>query len=59
MSNDRIIAPLPDLIPYRVSTGIYYEMFNEYREDFSRFFGHLFEAYVERLLKASTQFQPG
>lgn len=54
MSNDRIIAPLPDLIPYRVSTGIYYEMFNEYREDFSRFFGHLFEAYVERLLKAST-----
>ena len=54
MSNDRIIAPLPDLIPYRVSTGIYYEMFNEYREDFSRFFGHLFEAYVDRLLKAST-----
>lgn len=54
MSNDRIIAPLPDLIPYRVSTGIYYEMFYEYREDFSRFFGHLFEAYVGRLLKAST-----
>ena len=50
MSEDRIIAPLPNLIPYRISTGIYYEMFNQYREEFSRFFGHLFEIYVGRLL---------
>ena len=35
MAGDRIIAPLPDLIAYRVSTGVYYEMFNEYRENFS------------------------
>lgn len=52
MLNDRIIAPLPNLIAYRISTGIFYEIFNSYKEDFSRYFGHLFEAYVGRLLKA-------
>jgi hypothetical protein len=50
MTDDRIIAPLPNLIAYRVSTGIYYEMFNQYREEFSRFFGRIFEVYVGELL---------
>ncbi len=52
MLDDRIVAPLPDLIAYRISTGIFYEMFNSYKEEFSRYFGFLFEAYVGRLLKA-------
>lgn len=52
MLDDRIVAPLPDLVAYRISTGIFYEMFNSYNEEFSRYFGFLFEAYVGRLLKA-------
>ncbi len=52
MLDDRIVAPLPDLVAYRISTGIFYEMFNSYKEAFSRYFGVLFEVYVGRLLKA-------
>ena len=39
MQRDRMIAPLPDLIAYRASTGIFYEMFNRYRTEFSEYFG--------------------
>lgn len=53
MGRDKMVAPLPDLIAYRTSTGIFYEMFNCYRERFSEYFGHLFEAYSGRLLAAS------
>ena len=53
MQRDRMIAPLPDLIAYRASTGIFYEMFNRYRTEFSEYFGHLFEAYTGRVLEAS------
>jgi hypothetical protein len=53
MQRDRMIAPLPDLIAYRASTGIFYEMFNRYRTEFSEYFGHLFEAYTGRVLGAS------
>ena len=57
MERDRIVAPLPDLIAYRISTGIFYEMFNHYKEEFSRYFGHLFGAYIGRLLEASVKSQ--
>ena len=57
MERDRIVAPLPDLIAYKISTGIYYEMFNHYKEEFSRYFGHLFGAYIGRLLEASVKSQ--
>ena len=53
MEQDRMVAPLPNLIAYRISTGIFYEMFNRYKEQFSRYFGYLFEAYTGRLLEAS------
>ncbi len=53
MGRDKMVAPLPDLIAYRNSTGIFYEMFNHHTERFSEYFGHLFEAYTGRLLAAS------
>ena len=55
MSMDRMVAPLPHLVAYRISTGIYYEMFNYYKEAFSSYFGHLFEAYVGQLLRGSVK----
>jgi hypothetical protein len=51
MEQDRFIAPLPHLILHKISTGIYYEMFNRYKEDFSKYFGYLFEAYIGYLLQ--------
>lgn len=53
MLMDRMVAPVPHLIAYRISTGVYYEMFNRYKEEFSTYFGHLFEAYVGQILKDS------
>ena len=55
MGRDKMVAPLPDLIAYRTSTGIFYEMFNHYTDRFSEYFGHLFEAYTGRLLAASVR----
>jgi len=53
MDLDRMIAPVPDLVAYRFSTGIFYQMFNEYGTRFADYFGHLFEAYVGHILKNS------
>lgn len=52
-SKDRMIAPLPNLIPYRMSFGIFYQLFNEYGTDFSDYFGYIFEKYVGWILKKS------
>ena len=52
-NQDFFHAPLPQLIDYRISTGIYYQLFNEYKEDFSKYFGYLFEAYVGEVIKNS------
>lgn len=51
--DDRIIAPIPDLVIYRFTTGLYYQLFNSYRNKFSEAFGYLFEKYVGKLLKWS------
>jgi hypothetical protein len=53
MDQDRMIAPIPKLIAFRVSTGIFYQMFNCYKTDFSKYFGYLFEAYIGRILENS------
>jgi len=44
---------LPDLIAQRISGGIYYQLFNHYKEKFSNFFGSVFEYYVGEVLKNS------
>jgi hypothetical protein len=39
-------APVPELVGSRISTGIFYQMYNEYGTEFSAYFGHVFEKYV-------------
>lgn len=52
-AQDRMIAPLPGLIPWRISTGVYYRMRDECR-GFTEYFGHLFEAYAGEVLRYCT-----
>lgn len=52
-TKDRMIAPTPELIAYRMSTGVYYQLFNEYKTSFSDSFGLVFEHYIGWLLKES------
>lgn len=53
LDDDRMIAPLPQLILTRLSEGIYQQMFAEHRDKFSRYFGRLFETYVGEVLQHS------
>lgn len=49
--HDRFIAPVPDLLTYRFTTGLYHQLFNVFgRTKFSDSFGYIFERYVEKLL---------
>ena len=50
-SKDRMIVPVPNLIAYRMSTGVYYQLFNEYKSNFSDSFGIIFENYVGWILE--------
>ena len=50
---DALVAPLPDLLLSRLSVGIYYQMFNRHKEEFSRYFGHLLGEYVGVVLQNS------
>ena len=49
MAHDRMTVPMPLLIPWRISTGIYYQMRQEH-PDFASYFGHLFECYAGKVL---------
>lgn len=53
LDEDRLIAPLPQLLLPRMSEGLYQQMFQRYRDNFSRYFGYLFEAYVGEILQHS------
>lgn len=53
LDEDRFIAPLPTMILTRLSEGIYLQMFHRYRDDFSRYFGRIHEAYVGEILQHS------
>jgi len=53
LDDDRLIAPLPNLIIAKLSEGIYRHMFHKYRGEFASYFGHLFEAYVGVVLSHS------
>jgi hypothetical protein len=49
---DDFIAPVPLLLTYRFTTGLYYQLFNAFgKNEFSDSFGLHFEHYVEDLLK--------
>ncbi|MCK4736497.1 MAG: hypothetical protein KAT65_28850 [Methanophagales archaeon] len=50
--DDKYIAPVPNLVLYRFTTGLYYQLFNTFdKEKFSTAFGDLFELYVGKLLE--------
>ncbi len=51
MEFDRMIAPLPDLLLYRLTSGVYYDMHMRWRDSFDEYFGHLLTLYVGRLLR--------
>ncbi|MCZ7399072.1 MAG: hypothetical protein O8C62_05225 [Candidatus Methanoperedens sp.] len=51
--DDKFIAPVPNLLVYRLTTGLYYQLFNMNegeKEKFSQEFGKLFELYTGVLL---------
>lgn len=50
-TKDKFIAPIPRLVMYRFTTGLYYQLFNTFGTKFATAFGYLFEAYVGILLK--------
>lgn len=52
--DDKFIAPVPNLLIYRLTTGLYYQLFNMNEgeeEKFSMEFGKLFELYTGVLLR--------
>jgi len=53
IEEDALVAPLPDLLVSRLSVGIYYQMFEHHKEEFSRYFGHLLGEYVGIVLQES------
>jgi len=46
-------APVPDLVAHRISTGIFYQMYNEYGLQFAEYFGLLLQEYVGEILRNS------
>jgi hypothetical protein len=48
---DFIHAPVPELVASRISTGIFYQMYNAYATNFSEYFGFIFERYVGLVLE--------
>lgn len=46
-----MVAPLPDLIFYRMTSGIYYHMRERFKATFDAYFGHLLNEYVGSTLK--------
>ena len=50
MFDDKFIAPIPDMVIYRISIGLYYQLYNIYGMDFATNFGDLFELYVRKII---------
>jgi len=48
---DKFIAPLPSVVFYRFTTGLYYQLFDEFKMPFRDKFGKLFEQYVNIMIK--------
>ena len=52
--DDKFIAPIPNLLIYRLTTGLYYQLYNMNegeKNKFSQEFGKLFESYTGVLLR--------
>jgi hypothetical protein len=53
VEEDALVAPLPDLLLSRLSVGVFYQVFNRHKEEFSRYFGHLLGEYVGIVMRNS------
>jgi len=51
LEEDRFIAPIPELVLYRFTTGLYYQFVNNFGLEFNTSFGRLFEQYFGEILK--------
>ncbi|WP_334102805.1 hypothetical protein, partial [Methanothrix soehngenii] len=51
MFDDKFIAPIPDIVIYRISIGLYYQLYNIFGMDFATNFGVLFELYVKKIIE--------
>lgn len=51
MDNDRLVAPVANLVVLKNSIGVFYEMFNRYGVKFANYFGEVFETYIGRILQ--------
>lgn len=54
LKDDKFIAPVPDILIQRLTTGLYHQLFNmdeDKKEKFSTEFGKLFESYTGVLLR--------
>lgn len=51
MDNDRLVAPVPNLVVLKNSIGVFYEMFNRYGIEFANYFGEVFETYIGNILQ--------
>lgn len=48
--DDKFIAPIPNLIVYRITIGLYYQLYNIYGNKFSSNFGDLFQLYISKII---------
>jgi hypothetical protein len=48
---DRFVAPLPEMILTRLSSGVYEELAYNFKTSFPKYFGHIFEEYVGEVLR--------
>jgi hypothetical protein len=48
---DRFVAPLPELILTRLSSGVYEDLTYNFKSAFTNYFGHVFEKYVGEVLR--------
>jgi hypothetical protein len=49
--DDKFIAPIPNVVVYRITIGLYYQLYNIYGEEFATNFGDLFELYVGKIIE--------
>ena len=49
--DDKFIAPIPNLVIYRITIGLYYQLYNIYGKEFATNFGDLFELYVSKIIE--------
>jgi hypothetical protein len=48
---DRFVAPLPELILTRLSSGVHEDLAFNFKSGFPKYFGHVFEKYVGEVLR--------